>query len=236
MIIGCFRALPWCMNAALLPNLTTEGDAEHIFLECHDKATAASRNPRGHILGLVGLGNIGKRVAARLHHFGMKTHYYDVERKPAAVESSLDATFHSSIESLVAVADVVVLAAPADPGGKTLVTRALLSHFKKGSRFVNVARGSLVDEDALADALERGDIESAAIDVHADEPRVNRRLVALAGMHAPGRPGRVMLTCHNAGGTVDTHRGFEELSMRNILAVLGGGAAITPVNAHFLKK
>ena len=49
-------------------------------------------------------------------------------------------------------------------------------------------------------------------------------------------PGRVMLTCHNAGGTVETHVGFEELSMRNIMAVLGGGVPITPVNLQYLKK
>jgi lactate dehydrogenase-like 2-hydroxyacid dehydrogenase len=57
----------------------------------------------------------------------------------------------------------------------------------------------------------------------------------LAGLEGKS-PGRVMLTCHNAGGTVETHIGFEELSMRNIMAVLGGKEAITPVNLHLLKK
>jgi lactate dehydrogenase-like 2-hydroxyacid dehydrogenase len=87
----------------------------------------------------------------------------------------------------------------------------------------------------LADALEAGIVESAALDVHADEPRINARLLRMAGLQNASRPGRVMLTCHNAGGTVDTHIGFEELSMRNIMAVLEGGKPITPVNTHFLK-
>lgn len=108
-----------------------------------------------------------------------------------------------------------------------------------------------MDEEALADAVESGRVGSAALDVHADEPRVSRRLLAFAGTAlakagvkggeidpATGKgvnPGRVMLTCHNAGGTVETHIGFEELAMRNILAVLGGKEAITPVNMQFFK-
>ncbi|CAH0020875.1 unnamed protein product [Clonostachys rhizophaga] len=73
-------------------------------------------------------------------------------------------------------------------------------------------------------------MSSAALDVHPDEPNVHPRLRELA------RKGKVMITCHNAGGTVDTHKGFEELSMRNIMAVLAGGKAITPVNMRFLKS
>ncbi|KAK8029638.1 D-isomer specific 2-hydroxyacid dehydrogenase [Apiospora rasikravindrae] len=82
--------------------------------------------------------------------------------------------------------------------------------------------------EALADALEDGRLAAAALDVHADEPRVHPRLAALAD-------DRVLLTCHNAGGTVETHVGFEELAMRNVMAVLGGGAPITPVNLQYLQ-
>lgn len=144
---------------------------------------------------------------------------------------------------------------------KALICAESLGWLKPGARFVNIARGSLVDEEALADALESGLVSAAALDVHGDEPRVNPRLVRMAGMEivesgasrmqdslgggqggmreterGVKNPGRVMLTCHNAGGTVETHIGFEELAMRNILAVLGGQEAITPVNMQYLER
>lgn len=243
MIISTFRHLPWCIGAATLPCLaSTAGDdhetaATKAFQTCHAQVTAASRNLRGHVLGFIGFGNIGQQIAAKLGHaaFGMKIAYYDVVRMPPAVESELNATFYDTLADLLAASDCAVLCTPASPDGKPLIISETLKPLKLGARFVNIARGSLVDEDALADALESGAISSAALDVHADEPRVHPRLLRLAGLEGP-QPGRVMLTCHNAGGTVETHVGFEELSMRNIMAVLTGKDPITPVNLHFLKK
>ncbi|KAK1757166.1 hypothetical protein QBC47DRAFT_378536 [Echria macrotheca] len=237
MIISTFRHLPWCIGAATLSATSTDTDAAKTFRTCHAQATAASHNPRGHTLGLIGFGNIGQQIAAKLGNpaFGMPIAYHDVVRKPAEIETSLGATFHPTLSDLLAVSDCIVLCTPASPDGKPLITSATLAACKPGSRFVNIARGSLVDEDALADALESGQISAAALDVHADEPNVHPRLLRMAGLDG-SRPGRVMLTCHNAGGTVETHVGFEELSMRNIMAVLAGEAAITPVNLHFLAK
>ncbi|RYC57374.1 hypothetical protein CHU98_g8825, partial [Xylaria longipes] len=103
-----------------------------------------------------------------------------------------------------------------------------LRWFKPGARLVNVARGALVDEDALADALEEDRLSSIALDVHADEPSVSERLKKFAGTKA-------LLTCHNAGGTVETHVGFEELCMRNIMAVLSGREAVTPANLQWVR-
>jgi lactate dehydrogenase-like 2-hydroxyacid dehydrogenase len=223
MIISTFRHLPWCMTAGT-------SNQPSAFQECHGAATAASHNLRGHVLALVGLGNIGQQIAARCRHgFGMTIHYHDVVRKPAAVEHGLGAVFHDTLEGLLGGADCVVLCAPADGGGRAVINRDTLAWFRRGARFVNVARGSLVDEDALADALEEGRVSAVALDVHADEPNVSPRLLKFAGR-------RAMLTCHNAGGTVETHKGFEELSMRNIMAVLAGGEAITPVNMQYLKR
>ncbi|KAI9149585.1 Glyoxylate reductase [Paramyrothecium foliicola] len=222
MVISTFRHLPWCISSAV------SGDANE-FEECHKNATAESHNLRGHVLGLIGLGNIGQQVATRCRHgFGMNIHYYDIERKPSVIESALSATFHPTLESLMRASDCVVLAAPS--GQDQIINATSSQWFRPGSRFVNVARGSLVDEEALADALARKQISAVALDVHQNEPRVNERLRQFASQ------GRVMLTCHNAGGTVETHKGFEELSMRNIMAVLSDGQAITPVNLHHLQK
>lgn len=218
MIISTFRVLPWCISAAAEPSS---------FSDCHARATVASHNLRGHVIGIIGFGNIGQQVAARCRHgFGMAVHYHDVVRKGADVEGPLGAVFHETLEGLVRVSDCVVLCTP---GGEKIITKETLRCFKAGGRFVNVARGNLVDEEALADALEDGRIAAVALDVHADEPNLSPRLKKFAGTKA-------MLTCHNAGGTVETHRGFEELSMRNIMAVLSGGDPITPVNLHYLKK
>lgn len=183
----------------------------------------------------------------------MRVHYFDVARKPAALERDLGATFHPTLRSLLGASDCVVLCAPGTSGPALVGREELTAWLKPGARLVNVARGSLVDEGALADALESGRVSAAALDVHADEPRVSRRLLKFAGteiasagaqggrMSGDGsgkavNPGRVLLTCHNAGGTVETHIGFEELAMRNILAVLGGQEPITPVNMQFLNK
>ncbi|EGS17570.1 uncharacterized protein CTHT_0069050 [Thermochaetoides thermophila DSM 1495] len=245
MIISTFRHLPWCMGAATFISSSPHSPArEEVFRACHTHATAASHNPRGHTLGLIGFGNIGQHIAAKMGNpaFGMHIAYHDLERKPAAVEAQLRAVFYPDLPSLLRVSDCVVLCTPASPDNTPLITASMLQHLRPGSRFVNVARGSLVDEEALADALEAGTISAAALDVHADEPRVNNRLVRMATQvycHDTGhpRPGRVMLTCHNAGGTIETHIGFEELSMRNIMDVLRGGNGITPVNLkHFKPK
>lgn len=258
MVISTFRQLPWATSAALIPSITASPSAaEAAFRFSHLQMTAHSRNPRGHTLGVIGFGKIGQLIAQKLGHdqsFGMRVHYHDIVRQPPAREAELyGATYHDTLRALMGVSDVVVLATPAIPGGGPLITRETIGWIKPGGRFINIARGSLVDEDALAEALESGRLSAAGLDVHSDEPRVSPKLLKFAGadlatageeggkMREDGtglavNPGRVMLTCHNAGGTVETHIGFEELAMRNILAVLGGKNAITPVNLRFLPK
>ncbi|KAI0108568.1 hypothetical protein GGR51DRAFT_119751 [Nemania sp. FL0031] len=218
LIISTFRALPYCITSA---------STQPTFQAAHAQATALSHNLRGHVLGLVGFGNIGQQIARRCGAgFGMEIAYYDVERKAAGVETALHARYCPSLEALVRGADCVVLCAPSGAG--RVVNADSLRWFKPGARLVNVARGALVDEDALADALEQDRLSGVALDVHADEPAVSERLLKFADSKA-------LLTCHNAGGTVETHVGFEELCMRNIMAVLGGREAISPVNLQWLK-
>ncbi|KAJ0114850.1 d-isomer specific 2-hydroxyacid dehydrogenase [Diaporthe amygdali] len=255
LVISTFRHLAWSVAAAVIPPLTSSdpADAEAAFRFSHEHEVFHSHNPRGHALGLIGLGKIGQLVADKLGNpsMGMVLHYYDVVRRPEADEKRMGLTYHPSLASLLAASDCAVLCTPASADGKPLINAAALASMKPGGRFVNIARGSLVDEDALADALESGRVSAAGLDVHADEPRVSKRLLEFAGAQLKSagpqggkigpdgkaiNPGRVLLTCHNAGGTVETHIGFEELAMRNIMAVLEGKQAITPVNMHFLNK
>ncbi|POR35132.1 Uncharacterized protein TPAR_04680, partial [Tolypocladium paradoxum] len=223
MIISTFRHLPWSMTAAV-----SNSAAE--FQDCHLKSPALSHNLRDHVLGVVGMGNIGQRIATRCHlGFGMKIHYFDVVRKSSSIEQALAATFHDTFESLLGASDCVILCTPAGVGSGTTINASTLAHFRPGSRFVNIARGTLVDEDALVAAMDENRVSTVALDVHANEPHPHEGLKRLAAQ------GRAMLTCHNAGGTVETHAGFEELSMRNVMAVLSGGQALSAVNMGYLK-
>lgn len=171
------------------------------------------------------MGQIGYMIAKKVYAaFGMRILYHDIVRKSQDMERSVDATFFESLEDMLAESDCVIVATPF--AGKTLLTSELFDKFKRGSRFVNIARGSLVDEGALVGALESGILVGVGMDVHADEPNVHPRLAS--------HP-KVMMMSHNAGGTVDTHIGFERLAMENILAFFKEGRAMTPVNAHLIK-
>jgi lactate dehydrogenase-like 2-hydroxyacid dehydrogenase len=125
----------------------------------------------------------------------MKIKYHDVIRKLPLKEAEIEAEFVSSLDDMLAISDCVVLATPATPDGKKVITKERLSQMKMGSRFVNIARGSLVDEEAVADAAEEGRLVGVGMDVHEFEPRVNERLKGLR---------QVTLTAHNAGGTLQT--------------------------------
>lgn len=165
-------------------------------MDCHTNAPIQSRNPRGHSLGVIGLGNIGFEIARKAHlAFGMKIKYYDIVQKLPLVEAEIDAEYFSSLGGLLAVSDCVILATPATPSGRKLIGKEEFAKFKWGSRFVNIARGSLVDGEALADTVDEGRLVGVGLDVHENEPQVNERLKAMR---------QVTLTSHNAGGTLDT--------------------------------
>ncbi|KAJ5017968.1 Glyoxylate reductase 1 [Colletotrichum sp. SAR 10_99] len=220
-IISVFRNMQWTATAG------RSGDPEQ-FLDAHRNNSETARNPKGHTLGIVGLGNIGYRIAQKAHAaFDMKVAYVDPLPKPADREAAVGAKRYPDLNAMLAVSDCVVISAPSGAeGGKALMDAARIAQMKPQSRLVNVGRGNLVDEEALADALESGHLVAAGLDVHNNEPHVNRRLLAMRD---------VSLTCHTAGGAVETRIGFEELAMRNVMQVILGKEAFTPVNKHFFK-
>lgn len=178
-------------------------------------------------MGIIGLGNIGYKIAEKcIAAFGMKIIYTDIDRKYKA-EEKLPAQYYESLERMVSECDAVVLATPSLPKTATstyLLTADIFSCFKKGSRFINIARGSLVESNALADALESKHIAAAGLDVFEDEPRINERLLNMSN---------VEMTCHNGGGAEETWMKFEELAIRNVHLVLSGEEPLTAVNGHF---
>lgn len=218
-ILSVFRNLTWSHLAARSCDPAQ-------WTEAHKHATMTSFNPRGRSLGIIGLGNIGYTIAEKAYRgFGMKIFYHDIARKSTDQESAVDATFFENLDEMLGASDCVLLATPFS--GTQLITAERLTKFKKGSRFVNIARGTLVDEDALVDALKSGHVFAAGLDVHAHEPHVHPELAKMRN---------ATLTSHNAGGALDTNIGFERLAMENIEGLLLKGEALTPVNLHLMKN
>lgn len=218
-IISVFRQMTWSQLAA------RSGDPRE-FENAHLNAPALSHNPRGHTLGIVGLGNIGYAIAKKAYQaFGMRIIYNDLVRKCRSQEREVEAEFYDQLSDLLAVSDCVLIATPFY--GKTLITASTLAQFKRGARLVNIARGSLIDEDALADAIESGQLSAAGLDVHAHEPNVSPRLT---------RSWAVTVTSHTGGAALETAIAFESLAMENVERVLMGKPALTGVNQHLIRQ
>ena len=212
-VISVFRHMTWSSLAAR-SNSSTE------WTNAHQQIPFAAHNPRGHTLGIVGLGNIGHAIAKKCHAaLGMKIKYHDILQKTPEMEREADATFYPSLEQMLRESDCVLIATPYT--GRPLLNAHTLSLLPTGARVVNIARGICIDEDALADALESKHISAAGLDVHAHEPRVSERLSKMFN---------VTLTSHTGGGSIETAMGFERLVMENVDAVLEGREALTAVN------
>lgn len=128
----------------------------------------------GKTLGIIGMGRIGKAIARRAHHgFGMEITYYN--RSPA--EPGLPARAVSLAEAMTA--DVVVVAVPGGPATHHLINAEILSYMRSHAIFINISRGDVVDEAALANALEHGKIAGAGLDVYENEPKIHPALLTM---------------------------------------------------------
>jgi formate dehydrogenase len=131
---------------------------------------ARSYDLEGMTVGTVGAGRIGSAVLRRLKPFDVKQHYTDRHRLPLAVEQELGVTYHPNAESLVRVCDVVTINTPLHPETEHLFNDALIAKMKRGAYLVNTARGKICDRDAVARALERGQLAGYAGDVWFPQP------------------------------------------------------------------
>jgi lactate dehydrogenase-like 2-hydroxyacid dehydrogenase len=152
----------------------------------------------------------------------MQILYNDIRQLPSSVEKEVDAKFYEKLDDMLAVADCVLVATPF--GGEAVINAEQIGKMKRGSRLINIARGKLIDEDALIAALENGQLGAAGLDVHFNEPAVNKKLADMRN---------VEMLAHTAGASVDSHIGFERLGMENILSFFETGKAVTPVNLQF---
>ena len=133
----------------------------------------------GKRLGIIGMGRIGQAVAHRARAFGMDVVYHNRHRLPPSVESMFGARYESDLEVLIAECDVITLHCPAGASTHHLINAARLAEMKPTAYLINTARGDLIDEEALIAALTSGEIAGAGLDVFANEPQVDSRLIAL---------------------------------------------------------
>jgi len=133
-------------------------------------AVSRSYDLEGMNVGTVAAGRIGSAVLKRLKPFDVKLHYTDRHRLPADVEQELGVTFHSDVESMVRVCDVVTINAPLHPETEHMFNDALIAKMKRGAYLVNTARGKICDRDAVVRALESGQLAGYAGDVWFPQP------------------------------------------------------------------
>ena len=168
---------------------------------------------RGRTLGILGMGRIGQAIARRAQGFGMPVLYHNRSRLPVAVEQSCRAR-HVDKATLLRESDCLVLVLPLTTETRHAVGAAELAQMKPTAVLVNVARGGIVDDAALAAALREGRLAAAGLDVFEGEPRVHPDLLALDN---------VLLSPHIASATTDTRRAMTAVAVDNVLAFFGHG-------------
>ena len=168
---------------------------------------------RGRTLGIVGMGRIGEAVAQRSRAFGMKIHYHNRGRAAAEVERELEATYWPDLDRMLPEMDIVSINCPYTPDTYHLMSAERIGRMKRSAYLINSARGEIVDETALADALERGAIAGAGLDVFEKEPKVEPRLLTHKN---------VVLFPHLGSSTIEARTGMGEKVIANITAFTGG--------------
>ena len=167
----------------------------------------------GKRLGIVGMGRIGQAVAQRARAFGLSIHYHNRHRLPKAVEAALEATWWPTLDAMLARVDIVSLNCPETAETRHLINAERLKLMQRHAYLINVARGALVDEEALTEALARGGIAGAGLDVFEDEPAVPARLLKLPN---------VVLLPHMGSATFEGRQAMGEKVITNIRAFADG--------------
>jgi lactate dehydrogenase-like 2-hydroxyacid dehydrogenase len=166
-------------------------------------------------VGIIGLGRIGSAIAKRLSSFGCTITYHN-----RRVVDGSPYEYVASPAELARSVEVLIVAAAGGSGSRQLVGREVLDALGADGYLINIARGSVVDEDALVEALTAGRLAGAGLDVFSDEPNVPEALLSLDN---------VVLLPHVGSGTVETRDAMEQLTLRNLDGFLESGQLVTPV-------
>ncbi|SDO15138.1 gluconate 2-dehydrogenase [Rhodoferax sp. OV413] len=182
----------------------------------------AGAEVHGSTLGIIGMGRIGQGIAKRgAHGFGMNVIYHNRSQLDAATEAECKARFVSK-EELLKTADHVVLVVPYSAASHHTIGAAELALMQPTATLINIARGGIVDDAALAAALREGRIAAAGLDVFEGEPKVHPDLLTVPN---------VVLTPHIASATVATRTAMARLAADNLVGFLIKNKALTPINA-----
>lgn len=176
---------------------------------------ATVRGLTGRRIGIVGLGDIGLRIARRIAAFETHVRYHNRTARP-----DVEFTYMPSLPELAAWADSLVVACRADASNRGMIDAAILAALGPEGHLVNISRGSVVDEPALISALKDGTIAGAALDVFAEEPRVPEELRSLPN---------VLLSPHRAGGTIEAFAAMHAMVRANLDAFFRDGGVVNAV-------
>jgi gluconate 2-dehydrogenase len=206
-------------------------ESEHFLRAGHWSKWAvdmfAGAEVHGSTLGILGMGRIGQGIARRgAHGFGMNVIYHNRSRLSPVLEAECKARYVGKDE-LLKTADHLVLVLPYSPESHHAIAAAELAQMKPSATLVNIARGGIVDDAALAQALRAKQIAAAGLDVFEGEPKVHPDLLACSN---------VVLTPHIASATVPTRRAMAQLAADNLVGFLVNGQPLTPLNPEALKK
>ena len=180
-----------------------------------EKAYPLTPTLRSRKVGILGLGRIGRAVARRLEGFGVEIAYHGRTR-----QDDVAYPYHPTLVGLAEAVDVLISVAPGGAETRKIVDAAVLRALGPTGIFINVGRGSVVDEAALIEALTSGTILSAGLDVFTDEPRVPQELIDLD---------HVVLLPHVGSASVETRRAMGQLVVDNLLSWFAGKGPLTPV-------
>jgi gluconate 2-dehydrogenase len=185
----------------------------------------AGAEVHGSTLGILGMGRIGQGIAKRgAHGFGMNVIYHNRSRLSPELEASCKARYVSR-EELLKAADHLVLVLPYSPESHHAIGAKELGQMKPTATLVNIARGGIVDDAALAQALKDKRIAAAGLDVFEGEPKVHPDLLTVPN---------VVLTPHIASATVSTRKAMADLAADNLIGFLVNGKPLTPLNPEVL--
>jgi len=187
----------------------------------------AGAEVHGSTLGILGMGRIGQAIARRgALGFGMNVIYHNRSRLDAATEAECRARYVDKA-TLLREADHLILVLPYSAESHHAIGAAEIAHMKPTATLVNIARGGIVDDAALAQALRERRIAAAGLDVFEGEPKVHPDLLTVPN---------VVLTPHIASATLQTRRAMAKLAADNVIAYLTEGRPITPLNAEIIGK
>ncbi|KAI0151427.1 D-isomer specific 2-hydroxyacid dehydrogenase [Pestalotiopsis sp. NC0098] len=188
---------------------------------------APTRDPSGLKLGIIGMGAIGKHVARKAKVFNMEILYHQRAQLNPDDEALYGATYYSSLDEMLATADVISVHCPLNKSTKGLISHEQFAKMKDGVFLINTCRGPVIDEDALISAMKSGKVARAGLDVFHNEPNINPYFI---------RNDRVIIQPHMGGLTdVAWQRAYRE-ALGNIKSFFATGKAITPVNADQIKN